>query len=119
MKQNSNTDILIERLKQNQYESELERRKDADALFAAGCAEDNDTWKSLALYYLASERIRERSLSFFSTIFSTLQDIITGLVWMRGTDCYCQTRPYDCVLEQSCPGPYRLQQGMDVRPPVQ
>ena len=41
MKQNSNTDILIERLKQNQYESELERRKDADALFAAGCAEDN------------------------------------------------------------------------------
>jgi len=43
MKQNSNTDILIEQLKQNQYESELERRKDADALFATGCAEDNDT----------------------------------------------------------------------------
>ena len=84
MKQNSNTDILIERLKQNQYESELERRKDADALFAAGCAEDNDTWKSLALYYLASERITAQDeMTLDHLLGEDIRDKVTGLLMMR------------------------------------
>ena len=84
MKQNSNTDILIERLKQNQYESELERRKDADALFAAGCAEDNDTWKSLALYYLASERITAQDeMRLDHLLGEDIRDKVTGLLMMR------------------------------------
>ena len=53
-------------------------------------------------------------MSFFSiqAITSTLQDIIAGLVWMRGQTAVLNgSRPYDCVLEQSCPGPAGCSRG--------
>lgn len=81
MGHNKEVDAIIAKLRENGYESEVERSDAAQQLFEEGKKEKNDVMMGLALYYLnQGEEEKDNPDQLFS---SSVQDDVTGLLRMR------------------------------------